>query len=63
LGKLNKKRGKISNEKKLDFLRKSNFLTDNYQQKAVLKHLQELAKNVKQIKNKLGKIEKRLANS
>jgi len=33
-----------------------------YEQKAVLKQLQELTKNVKQIKNKLGKIEKKLKN-
>ena len=63
LGKLNKKRDKISNEKKSDFLSKSDFWTDNYWQKAVLKQLQELTKNVKQIKNKLGKIEEKLENS
>ncbi len=54
--------------KKRYILRKTNkkkkkIIPDNYWQKAVLKHLQELAKNVKQIKNKLGKIEKKLKNS
>ena len=53
LGKSSKKRGKIGNRKKLDFLGKSNFWIDNYWQKAILKQLQELTKIVKQIKTLL----------
>jgi len=62
LRKTNKKKKKIGSSKNGDFQRKSPLIPDNYWQKAVLKHLQKLAKNVKQIKNKLGKIEKKLEN-
>ena len=56
LRKTNKKKRKIGNEKKSDFLRKSDFLTDNYYEKAMLQQLQELTKNVRQMKNKVDKI-------
>ena len=63
LRKLSKKRKKIGSLKSGDFQRKSPLIPDNYQQKAILKQLQELTKNVKQIKNKLSNIEKELENS
>jgi hypothetical protein len=63
LRKLSKKRKKIGSLKSGDFQRKSPLIPDNYQQKAILKQLQELTKNVRQIKNKLSKIEKELENS
>ena len=63
LRKLSKKRKKIGSLKSGDFLWKSPLIPDNYQQKAILKQLQELTKNVRQIKNKLSKIEKELKNS
>ena len=60
LRKTSKKRGKIGKEEKMDFFKKPAFWTENYEQKAVLRQLQELTKNVNQIKNKLDKIEKKL---
>jgi len=60
LRKSSKKKDKIGGFKSGDFQRKSPLIPDNYWQKAVLKQLQELTKSVKQIKNKLNKIEKKL---
>ena len=60
LGKLSKKKAKIGDEKKSDFLKKSDFWVENYQQKAVLRQLQELTKNIKKIERKISKIEKNL---
>jgi len=62
LRKTNKKRKKIEKLITRSDLLQSPDL-NNYQQKAVLKQLQELAKNVKWIKNKMNKIEKKLKNS
>ena len=59
LRKTNKKKRKIGNEKKSDFLRKSDFLTDNYYEKAMLQQLQELTKNINCLKKKIEKIEKK----
>ena len=63
LRKSSKKWKKIGSLKSGDFLWKSPLIPDNYSQKAVLKQLQELTKSVKQIKNKMNKIEKKLENS
>jgi hypothetical protein len=62
LRKTGKKKGKIGRLiRRSDLLRRSDL--NNYQQKAVLKQLQELTKNVRQIKNKMAKIEKKLEKS
>jgi len=60
LRKSGKKKDKIGNRKKSAFLKKSDFYLGNYWQKAILKYLQELTKNMRQIKNKVNKIEKKL---
>ncbi len=57
-----KNKGKIGDEKKSHFFKKSDFCVDNYEQGAILKQLQELTKKVNQIKNKVGRIEKKLEN-
>jgi len=60
LEKSNKKKGKIGNPKKYNIFRKSDLWLDDYEQKAILKQLQELTKNVKQIKKEIQKIERKL---
>jgi len=45
-----------------DFQEKSRLIADNYYEKAILQQLQKLTKNVKQIKNKVDKIAKKLEN-
>lgn len=62
MGKLGKKKDKIGNRGKLTCLRKSDFYLDNYWQKAILRELQELTKNVKRIENKINRMEKKLEN-
>ena len=60
LKKTSKKRGKIGKEEKVDFFKKSTFWAENYEQKALLRQLQELTKNMNQIKNKITRIKKKL---
>ena len=60
LRKTSKKRGKIGKEEKMGFFKKPTFWTENYEQKAVLRQLQELTKNMNQIKDKIARIEKKL---
>jgi len=60
LGKSGKKKDKIGDRGKLAFLKKPNFYLDNYWQKAILRELQKLTKNVKRIKNKISRMEKKL---
>ena len=56
-------RKQIGKSKKSDFLKKSDFWTDNYAQKAILKQLQELASLIRRIEKRITKIEKKLENS
>jgi len=63
ISKKNKKKspkiGKLTRE---NSLLTSHLISDEYWRKDVLEQLQEIAKNVKQIKNKVAKIEKKLEN-
>ncbi|MGE4554837.1 MAG: group II intron maturase-specific domain-containing protein [Candidatus Paceibacterota bacterium] len=59
--KKNKKNSlKIGKLNKQELLLKSRLINDEYWKKTVLEKLQELTKNVRQIKNKIDKIEKKL---